>query len=76
MKENKKVNQLDGCMIKPTCSFCNQELIVFGGNIYGPPVTYPDKNDLCTKDHLCINCYEWIMLVKKTGLKPKPQVIK
>lgn len=39
--------------LKPVCAKCRQELEVYGGLVFSPP-----DNDLVTKYHVCVTCWE------------------
>jgi hypothetical protein len=42
----------------PNCDVCNQPQTELGALLFSPP----DKNNMCKKLHICVDCYATIML--------------
>ena len=43
--------------IKPICYICKKELVKFGAILLSPP-----KKDIVRKFHICVECYEKLMV--------------
>lgn len=48
--------------IKPTCDFCKEELLDFGGILLSPP----DNDSRVDKLHVCKSCYAKLLDTKIT----------
>lgn len=51
--------------IKPICMCCKKEFNEFGAILISPPY----RDNKCNKDHLCVLCYDAIILKISTMFK-------